>query len=368
LGDVLVAGLNADASVRRLKGPSRPVNDENARARVLSALAAVDVVTIFPEDTPDALLEIVRPQVHVKGGDYRAADLPEAATVQKHGGEVVIVPLEAGFSTTNTLQQMRATRDVVVIPARYGSTRFPGKPLALLNNEPVIVHVARAALQSRASRPIIIATDDEGIGDAIRSTFATGDVTVAMTSPDCHTGTDRIAQALQQFDDVRERLIVVNVQGDEPFINPRHIDALFAAMRDENTLQMATLATPIKDAALVDDPNVVKVVLDRNGHALYFSRHSIPFVRDAGSSTVPKLRHLGVYAYDRDWLLRMAQLPPTELEECEKLEQLRALEHGVAIKVLIMEDVVDIAIDTPDDLERARRYWAETKLQDHDAR
>jgi 3-deoxy-manno-octulosonate cytidylyltransferase (CMP-KDO synthetase) len=363
MGDVLVVGLNSDDSVRRLKGSSRPINQQNSRSKVLSALSSVDAVSFFDEDTPDALLEIVRPQVHVKGGDYRVEDLPEAATVQKHGGEIVIVPLEAGFSTTRTLQQLQAVRSVLVIPARYGSTRFPGKPLAQLGGEPVIVHVARAALQSKATRPVLVATDDERIASAVQSAFDVQDVAVVMTDESCHTGTDRIAQAItRQFPQDQERLVIVNVQGDEPFINPTHIDALFAAMQCEPELQMATLATPITKAALLEDPNVVKVVLSESGRALYFSRHSIPLVRDAQSTLQPKLRHLGVYAYSRDWLLRMAQLPPTPLEESEKLEQLRALENDVAIKVLVVEDVTDIAIDTPQDLERAMQYWSEMNL------
>lgn len=358
-GDVLVVGLNSDASVRRLKGATRPINDQAARAKVLGALACVDAVTIFEEDTPDATIEIVRPHRHIKGGDYRADDLPEAATVKKHGGTVEIVPLREGFSTTGTLAKLNepvSSRAVIVIPARFGSTRFPGKPLVKLGDETVIVRVVRQAMQTRAERPILVATDDARIAQAIQSTLDAQDVEVVMTAADCHTGTDRIAQAVAaRFGHSEENFIIVNVQGDEPFVNPQHLDALIAAMQNEPRLEMATLAAPIRDARQIDDANVVKVVCDGEQRALYFSRAPIPFVRDVDQSTL-KLRHFGVYAYRRHWLNRMAAQAPTRLENIEKLEQLRALEHGVAIKVLCVESVVDIAIDTPDDLVRAEDF------------
>lgn len=258
-----------------------------------------------------------------------------------------------------------STRCVLVIPARYASTRFHGKPLVLLDGRPVIEHVVRAGLRSQADRPVLVATDDERIAAAITGSFQKHDVEVVMTSPDCHTGTDRIAQAIQMRFPARgenstERLIVINVQGDEPFINPQHVDALIAAMKAEPSLSMATLATPIRHAAQVDDTNVVKVVLDKNDHALYFSRLPIPYKRPDGGDTAqeqkPKLRHLGVYAYSADWLQQMATLPPTPLEEAERLEQLRALENGIHIKVVVVEDVINIAIDTPQDLTMAEAY------------
>ena len=244
-------------------------------------------------------------------------------------------------------------KTVLIIPARYGSTRFPGKPLALLKGKPVIVHVVRAALQIKGADVVCVATDDERIAQVVRENFEADAAHVIMTG-ECRTGTDRLAQAVQSLDVDEQNLVVVNVQGDEPFINPRHVELLIEAMQNKE-LQMATLATPLPEH-LIDDPNVVKVVCAQNGNALYFSRLPIPFVRD--EETVPRLRHLGVYAYRADWLLRMADLPSTPLEESEKLEQLRALENGVAIRVVTVEDVIDIAIDTPEDLQRAEAFVA----------
>ena len=419
LGDCLVVFINADSSVKKLKGEARPINDQNARAEVLAGLECVDAVCVFEEDTPIQVLETLQPDVHVKGGDYEIDDLPETKTVLAGGGEIVIVPLRKGFSTTNTLQKMQQTKGEslsqprapanrlravgtspladergwenmvdaapcqekrwIVIPARFGSTRFPGKPLAILGDKPVIAHVVERALQTQATRPVFVATDDNRIARAIEERFASQDARVVLTSVDCATGTDRIAEVVTRLlaetvnetkDETvieysiseKKRALVVNIQGDEPFVNPAHIDALFDTMKDDINLQMATLATEIDNINKIDDINVVKVVCAQNGDALYFSRCSIPFVRDfadTSSTRCAKLRHLGVYAYDANWLLQMAQLPPTPLEESEKLEQLRALEHGVAIRVLVVSDVVSIAIDTPVDLTTAQKYLDE---------
>ncbi len=368
LGDCLVVGLNSDESVRRLKGETRPINDQNARAFVLNALRAVDAVCIYQEDTPIRVLEIVRPDVHVKGGDYEISDLPEAETVRRHGGEIEIVPLRQGFSTTNILRNLEneqaQTRCLVAIPARYAATRFPGKLLANLGNQTVIEHVVARVLQTQADLPILLATDDERIQRQIERNFSREQVRVLMTSANCETGTDRIAEAVIEYSKERnfapaERTIVLNIQGDEPFINPAHLDELIAAMRENPALEMATLATPIWDETIIADANVVKVVCDEKSDALYFSRLPIPFERDAKPEKRPKLRHLGVYAYDAKWLLEMAQLPPSHLEQSEKLEQLRALEHGVKIRVVVVENVVNIAIDTPADLIAAQKYLKE---------
>ena len=184
-----------------------------------------------------------------------------------------------------------------------------------------------------------------------------------MTDEDCATGTDRIAQAIRARygapENWTQRLIVINVQGDEPFVDPAHLSLLARAMIENENLQMATLAVPL-DATLVDNPNLVKVVCDQKGRALYFSRARIPFGRDGAHDHY--LRHLGVYAYEARWLLQMAALEPTPLEQIEKLEQLRALEHGVALQVLAVEKNVDIAIDTPEDLQNAQRWLDERNI------
>ena len=247
----------------------------------------------------------------------------------------------------------------VVIPARYASTRFPGKPLALLGGEPVIAHVARAALRAPGiACPVWVATDDERIERAVRERFHPDEVDVAMTSPDCASGTDRAAQVAREklhSPDVRQ--IVINVQGDEPFIDPAHIALLARSMRENPRSRMATLAVALHEQSDIDNPNIVKIALSTGGQALYFSRAPIPFDREKSGATY--WRHLGIYAYEAGWLQAMASLEPSPLEETEKLEQLRALEHGVAIQVEKVESTVDIAIDTPEDLQRAQKWWDE---------
>ncbi len=252
------------------------------------------------------------------------------------------------------------TRVLVAIPARWASTRFPGKPLALLGSEPVIIHVVRAALRAQGiERPVLVATDDRRIAEAVRRAFGSEEAQVVMTEPDLPSGTDRLAQAVRahlgepaSWD---ERLAIINVQGDEPFIDPAHISLLARAMHEHPELKMATLGVVIDDEEDIQNPNIVKIARSSDGRALYFSRAPIPFHREATAH--PKyLRHLGVYAYEARWLLEMAALGPSPLEEIEKLEQLRALEHGVSIRVLEVQGTIDIAIDTPQDLERAQAW------------
>ena len=243
----------------------------------------------------------------------------------------------------------------ILIPARHASSRFPGKPLADLGGQTVLARVVRAALQSRAARPVFVATDDARISAEVEAHFSPDAARVVLTSPDCHTGTDRLAEAVRALKLLLDgRQLVVNVQGDEPFLDPRHIDALLDLMSAHPDLRMGTLATPLQSGPQFHDPNVVKVVVA--GHrALYFSRAPIPHDRDGVGRALP-LRHLGIYAYEANWLLEMAALPPSPLEEIERLEQLRALEAGVSIGVAVVENVVPIAIDTPEDLARGRRY------------
>jgi 3-deoxy-manno-octulosonate cytidylyltransferase (CMP-KDO synthetase) len=240
-------------------------------------------------------------------------------------------------------------RAVAVIPARYQSSRLPGKALALIAGRPMICHVAERTRRARGLGRVIVATDDPRIRDAV---LPMG-VEVAMTRPDHPTGTDRLAEVAARL----EAEVVVNVQGDLPFVEPAMVERLVARLAADATLPMATLATPIRDEADWRSPHVVKVVASGDGRALYFSRSPIPYDRDRRRALGEPLgwRHIGMYAYRRDALLRLAALPPSPLEQREQLEQLRALEHGIAIG--IAEWTAEgplIEVDTADDLERVR--------------
>ena len=234
----------------------------------------------------------------------------------------------------------------VIIPARYASTRFPGKPLVDLAGKPMVVRVCERAAQSGAAA-VHVATDDERIAAAAK----THGFEVVMTRSDHASGTDRLAEAaaLLRLDDQH---IVVNVQGDEPLIEPkliRHVaDRLGSA-------DMATACHAIHDAASLANPNVVKVVMDATGHALYFSRSRIPYPRDGEA---PCYRHAGIYAYRVGFLRRYAALAPAPLERAEALEQLRALWHGHRIAVVVSETDIPPGVDTPQDLEAVRRMLA----------
>ena len=230
---------------------------------------------------------------------------------------------------------------VVGIPARFGSSRFPGKPLAMLAGRPMIAHVVERA-RSAGVGPVFVATDDVRIAQAAREAGAEA----RMTRDDHASGTERLAEACADM----EADIVVNVQGDEPLIDPAAIRAVLEPFDAEPDLPMATLAHPIRDEFDLQDANVVKVVRDARGHALYFSRAPIPFLRD--ESAIAPLQHVGLYAYRRDFLMRYASLPPAPLERAEHLEQLRALHHGHRIAVRV-GDFHCIGIDTPEDLRRA---------------
>ena len=246
----------------------------------------------------------------------------------------------------------------VVIPARFASSRLPGKALADIAGKPMIVRVAERARESGALR-VCIATDDDGIREAVeRQGF-----TAVMTRPDHPTGTDRIAEVVesQRFDPEE---IVVNVQGDEPLIEPGLIRAVAGLLSDAPEAAIATACHPIHDAAEMFDPNVVKVVLDHEGYARYFSRAPIPWARDAFARStsalppgLPCYRHIGVYAYRARFLSIFPRLAPSPLERFEALEQLRALWHGFAIAVAVRHDAPHPGVDTPEDLERARAWF-----------
>jgi 3-deoxy-manno-octulosonate cytidylyltransferase (CMP-KDO synthetase) len=227
-----------------------------------------------------------------------------------------------------------------VIPARYASTRFPGKPLALLAGKPMVQHVWERARQARALTDLVVATEDERI---VRAVEGFGGRAV-MTSRDHVTGTDRLAEVAGRH----AAPIVVNIQGDEPLLEPLDVDALVRGLATDPGTSMATLSEPLEDERAAMDPNVVKVVCDQEGRALYFSRAPIPYPRAAGAPLW--LRHVGVYAYRRDFLLEFASWAPTPLETVEALEQLRALEHGHALRVLPARGRYR-SVDTPEDLQ-----------------
>jgi len=243
-------------------------------------------------------------------------------------------------------------RVTAVIPARYASTRFPGKPLADLNGKPMIQWVCEGTARCSLVDQVIVATDDQRIADAV-ITF--GGI-VAMTRADHPTGTDRLAEVAIGLDSE----LIVNVQGDEPLIDPAMIEAAVRPLLADSSIPMGTLKTPLTSLDEFRNPNVVKVVTDRNGFALYFSRAPIPHPRDFDNqlesrwSELACAKHVGLYVYRRDFLLAFPQLPPTPLEEQEKLEQLRALEHGY--RIFVAETAMGAqGVDTPEDLERVRR-------------
>ena len=250
----------------------------------------------------------------------------------------------------DTLRRMNAA---AVIPARYASTRFPGKPLANETGKYLIQHVYEQVSRARSIAQVIVATDDERIRRAVQSFGGRA----VMTRADHPSGTDRVAEVAAGLD----AEIIVNVQGDEPEIEPGNIDQLVRLLADDAEVVIGTLACPFPAGADPRDPNAVKVVLDGRGRALYFSRALVPYPRDSGGVPTaggPWLLHLGIYAYRRDFLLRLAKLPPTPLEQVEKLEQLRALENGYAIAIAVVERSA-VGIDTPADyaafVERMRR-------------
>jgi 3-deoxy-manno-octulosonate cytidylyltransferase (CMP-KDO synthetase) len=227
-----------------------------------------------------------------------------------------------------------------VIPARFASSRFPGKALVSIAGKSMLQHVFERAAQARYLSKIVIATDDHRIYSAARSFGAA----VRMTRPDHISGTDRVAEIAS----AEQAEIVVNIQGDEPLIDPDAIDAAVLAMIEDEDAPMGTLKKRIEDPSEVANPNVVKVVTDLAGNAIYFSRCPIPYVRDLGTA---HFKHIGLYMYRRDFLLRYSDLPVGPLEQAERLEQLRALENGYRIRV-VETDYDSLGVDTPEDLER----------------
>lgn len=241
----------------------------------------------------------------------------------------------------------QAIRTVLgLIPARYGSSRFPGKPLAMIGGKPLIQHVIERCRLAKSLSDVVVATDDDRI-----QKVAERYCQVEMTRSDHPSGSDRIAEAVAR----RECDAVVNIQGDEPLMDPEVIDRVSDALR---LSPMSTAATRIRFCSDLHNPNVVKVVVTRAGQALYFSRHTIPYVRDAAIGSVdeqlaafPFLKHLGIYGYRRETLLQLVKWPVSPLERAEKLEQLRALENGIAIQVVEVEHD-SVGVDVPGDVGR----------------
>lgn len=246
---------------------------------------------------------------------------------------------------------------IVVIPARYSSSRFPGKPLALLAGKPVLRHVYDNAVKAQGSENVFIATDDKRIEEKFNSFGAN----VIMTSERLNSGTDRVAEASRGLD----ADIILNLQGDEPFIDPNAISRVIDLF-DGNNIDIGTAAATITNKEDYEDPNAVKVVLGLDNEALYFSRSPIPHCRDFDGFLKNGgriLKHVGVYAYRREVLERFAALSATSLERAERLEQLRALENGFKIKVHV-GDYFSIGIDTPEDLERAEEFIKKKQKRD----
>lgn len=243
------------------------------------------------------------------------------------------------------------TPPIAVIPSRYASVRFPGKPLALIAGKPMVQHVFERCVRSGAFSRVVVATEDERIVQAVKQFGGEA----MMTSSDCKTGTDRVAEVARALGDGGH---FVNVQGDEPLIPLEALKSIAYALADPD-VQMATLVRPLLESERAS-PNVVKAVFARNGDALYFSRADIPFERDAGTGFPPRYAHLGLYGYRRDVLLQLAKLAPSPLEESEKLEQLRALECGYRIRCLVTLES-SMGVDTPDDARRAEALLTSVK-------
>ncbi|MBN8706447.1 MAG: 3-deoxy-manno-octulosonate cytidylyltransferase [Bacteroidetes bacterium] len=239
----------------------------------------------------------------------------------------------------------------VIIPARYASSRLPGKPLALIGDKPMILHVVNQALQVRGVSSVWVATDHAAVFSVVQK----AGFNVIMTREDHQSGTDRLSEA----NDIIGADIVVNIQGDEPFIDPVTIENAIAPLLANSDLDMSTLATNFRSNEEIENPNFPKVIIDSRSRALYFSRSVVPFHRDKPSEWLgayPYLRHIGLYVYRAEILKKLSALEPVPLELTEKLEQLRALYHGISIGV-VQTDGVALSVDTPDDLELARTYY-----------
>jgi 3-deoxy-manno-octulosonate cytidylyltransferase (CMP-KDO synthetase) len=253
---------------------------------------------------------------------------------------------------------MRMSKVAGIIPARWGSTRFPGKSLARIAGKPMIQRVVERVLQAERLSTVAVATDDQRIAAAV-SSWALPRVQVCMTRADHPSGTDRIAEAVQQM----EAGAVINIQGDEPLIDPALIDTLAEAI-GSGPWDMVTAAAPLEDPAQLTDPAVVKAVFNACGEALYFSRAAVPHVRDGLAPGAPPVhwRHIGIYAYRREYLMRLVAQPPCRLEQLEKLEQLRALDMGCRMKV-VQTQAFGAGVDTPEDVAAVEQLLRRAGLE-----
>lgn len=236
-------------------------------------------------------------------------------------------------------------KTAIIIPARYGSSRLEGKPLIEVNGKPIIQWVYEKAQASKLADMIIVATDDERIFNAVKAYG--GDV--EMTSAEHKCGSDRIREVVERHPEIS---YIVNLQGDEPLIKPDSIDAVARNVQEDEKADISTLIRVLKTEEEINNPNLVKCVIDNNGFAMYFSRSKIPYERNTGVATF--YGHLGIYGYKREALLKMTSLPQTPLEKTESLEQLRALENGMKIKTSVV-DFVPVGIDTLEDLEKFKQ-------------
>lgn len=338
-----------------------------ALARFLPAGAENQRFTTKPNAVTDFMEQVKR--VGTSGRNHSHTSLnPALFSVTTHASVISTVRIPPGMlqRISNILQRSQRDRRpmstnrkdqvVVVIPARYAAQRLPGKPLADIGGKPMIQHVYERAARATLVHAVVVATDDERIASSVRA-FG-GHVT--MTPENCRSGTDRVAFTAKNLKDVA---IVINVQGDEPLIEPSMIDEAVRPLLSDPSIPVGTLVRKIAAETDLANPNVVKVVLDREGRCLYFSRSIIPFGRDRATSDWLGqhvfYKHIGLYVFRYQFLLHYLEMPQTPLEKMEKLEQLRILEHGHTIKAAVtMYD--SIPVDTPDDLERVRALVAKT--------
>jgi 3-deoxy-manno-octulosonate cytidylyltransferase (CMP-KDO synthetase) len=238
-------------------------------------------------------------------------------------------------------------KTAVIIPSRYASSRFPGKPLAMIKGKPLIQYTIEQVKKCKEIDYIAVATDDKRIYDFVKSLR----VNVFMTSKTCKSGTDRIAFVALKF--LKNCGNFINVQGDEPLIDPDLIDKLAKSLKKGNTVDYITAAFPLKDNDSINNPNVVKVVFDKNMNALYFSRFAIPYNRDA--SKINHYKHMGIYGYKRKFLFEFSKSKGSPLEKAESLEQLRALENGKKVKIVVSKKD-SVGVDIPEDVKRVEKY------------